>query len=152
MTTLDATHDRGLRSWVASANTSGCDFPIQNLPFGRFRRLGSAESWRIGTAIGDQVLDLRAAGLIDTDDMNVLMAAAPSERHALRARISAGLREGSERQVAWPSALLPPGSARDGHRLLSGRVGVSSNQPRGHSDEGQDGIAPQEAGLDYRGL
>ena len=84
---LDATHEWGLRSWVASANIAGCDFPIQNLPFGRFRRAGSTERWRIGTAIGDQVLDLSAAELIDTDDMNDLMAAAPSERRALRARI-----------------------------------------------------------------
>ena len=34
---LNATHDPALRSWVASANSAGCDFPIQNLPFGRFR-------------------------------------------------------------------------------------------------------------------
>ena len=40
MTTLNATHDPTLRSWVASANHLGCDFPIQNLPFGRFRRRG----------------------------------------------------------------------------------------------------------------
>jgi fumarylacetoacetase len=111
VTTLDATHDRGLRSWVASANIAGCDFPIQNLPFGRFRRAGSAEGWRIGTAIGDQVLDLRGAGVIDTDNMNVLMAAAPSERRALRARISAGLRAGSEKQAAWANALLPQAQA-----------------------------------------
>jgi fumarylacetoacetase len=30
-------------------------------------------------AIGDQVLDLRAAGLVDTSDMNVLMAQSPQE-------------------------------------------------------------------------
>jgi fumarylacetoacetase len=111
MTALDATHDRELRSWVASANVAGCDFPIQNLPFGRFRRIGSTERWRIGTAIGDQVLDLRAAGLIETDDMNVLMAAAPAERRALRARISAGLREGSDKPAAWANALLPQAQA-----------------------------------------
>ena len=35
LTTLDATHDPTLRSWVASANAAGSDFPIQNLPFGR---------------------------------------------------------------------------------------------------------------------
>jgi fumarylacetoacetase len=111
MTPLDATHDPHLRSWVASANLAGCDFPIQNLPFGRFRRAASTERWRIGTAIGDQVLDLRAAGVIDTDDMNLLMSAAPSERRALRARISAGLREGSEQQAAWAAALLPQAQA-----------------------------------------
>jgi fumarylacetoacetase len=106
MNTLDATHDPRLRSWVASANRPGCDFPIQNLPFGRFRRAGSAEAWRVGTAIGDQVLDLRAAGLIDTDDMNALMAAVPPERRALRAAISQGLREGSDKAAAWAKALL----------------------------------------------
>ena len=30
---LNETHDAGLRSWVASANTGASDFPIQNLPF-----------------------------------------------------------------------------------------------------------------------
>ena len=58
---IDATHDPALQSWVASANTADTDFPIQNLPFGRFRRAGSDEPWRIGVAIGDQVLDLRLA-------------------------------------------------------------------------------------------
>ena len=39
-----------------------CDFPIQNLPFGRFRPCRQrASAWRIGVAIGDQVLDLRLA-------------------------------------------------------------------------------------------
>ena len=37
MTMHDA-NDRALESWVESANAAGCDFPIQNLPFGRFRR------------------------------------------------------------------------------------------------------------------
>jgi fumarylacetoacetase len=54
---LDETHDPRLRSWVASANAPGCDFPIQNLPLGVFR---SPETSRghIGVAIGDRVLDL----------------------------------------------------------------------------------------------
>ena len=50
---IDATHDPALTSWVASAQAAGADFPIQNLPFGRFRRAGSSEPWRIGVAIGD---------------------------------------------------------------------------------------------------
>jgi fumarylacetoacetase len=107
MTMLDETHDRRIRSWVASANVGDCDFPLQNLPFGRFRRAGTADSWRIGIAIGDQVLDLKAVGLVDAIDMNALMANTPSERRALRARIWAGLREGSEVRSAWSSALLP---------------------------------------------
>ena len=111
MATLDATHNPGLRSWVASANRPGCDFPIQNLPFGRFRRAGFAEAWRIGVAIGDEVLDLKAVGLIDTDDMNLLMAARPDERCSLRIALSEGLREGSRQQARWVGALLPQASA-----------------------------------------
>ena len=111
MTALNATHDPKLRSWVASANEAGTDFPIQNLPFGRFRAAGSSEAFRIGVAIGDQVLDLRAAGLIDTDDMNALMEAGTKERQALRAAISAGLAEGSDKQAAWSKALLAQAEA-----------------------------------------
>ena len=62
MTMLNETHDPALQSWVASANGSATDFPIQNLPYGRFRRAGTQEAWRIGVAIGDQVLDLQRAG------------------------------------------------------------------------------------------
>jgi len=105
-TALNATHDPKLRSWVASANEAGSDFPIQNLPFGRFRAAGSTEAFRIGVAIGDQVLDLRAAGLVDSDDMNALMAAGTKERQALRAALSAGLAEGSDKQAAWSKALV----------------------------------------------
>ncbi|HSS38328.1 MAG TPA: fumarylacetoacetase, partial [Polyangia bacterium] len=47
----NATHDPALRSWVASANQAGCDFPIQNLPFGRFSH-GADAAPRIGVAIG----------------------------------------------------------------------------------------------------
>ena len=34
----DETHDAALESWVESANEPGCDFPIQNLPFGVFKK------------------------------------------------------------------------------------------------------------------
>lgn len=64
MTALNATHDPKLRSWVASANAEGTDFPIQNLPFGCFTAPSvaahdTAGMPRVGIAIGDQVLDLR---------------------------------------------------------------------------------------------
>ena len=103
--TPDATHDPQLRSWVASANTDTTDFPIQNLPFGRFQRPGDA-GWRIGVAIGDQVLDLQAAGVIDHCDMARLLASAPAARRALRQTLSQGLREGSAQQAAWAPHLL----------------------------------------------
>ncbi|MGE0349127.1 fumarylacetoacetase [Hydrogenophaga sp.] len=57
---LNHTHDPEARSWLESANAPGTDFPIQNLPFGVFRRKGSSEAFRGGVAIGDQVIDLAA--------------------------------------------------------------------------------------------
>lgn len=104
---IDATHDPKLKSWVDSANLSDCDFPIQNLPFGRFKRIDSQDNWKIGVAIGDQVLDLRAAGVIDTDDMNVVMGLATNDRRALRHKISEGLRDGSPQRTTWLGALVP---------------------------------------------
>ena len=89
----------GAVSWAGVPE--GSHFPVQNLPFGRFRPAGSSEGFRIGVAIGDQLLDLKAAGLVDTDDMNVLLAQGAAERQALRTAISEGLREGSAKQAAW---------------------------------------------------
>ena len=47
-----------MKSWVASANEPGTDFPLENLPYGVFRH---GKHTRIGIAIGDQILDVRAA-------------------------------------------------------------------------------------------
>lgn len=102
----DGTHDPALRSWVESANAEHTGFPLQNLPFGRFR-LGADAPWRLGVAIGDQVLDLRAAGLVAHDDMNALMAQPLAQRRALRERLSRGLRAGAAEQGAWAGALHP---------------------------------------------
>ncbi len=103
---IDATHDPQLRSWVASANQPGGDFPIQNLPFGRFRVAGSGRPLRIGVAIGDQILDLQAARLVEGCDMNALMAAPAAERLALRHALSQGLRADSAQQNQWSQALV----------------------------------------------
>ena len=56
---IDESHDPALRSWVDSANHPDSDFPIQNLPFGVFRRHGATEPDSIGVAIGNEILDLR---------------------------------------------------------------------------------------------
>jgi fumarylacetoacetase len=101
---LDDTHNPLLQSWVASANAPDTDFPIQNLPFGRFR-LDDDPDWRIGVAIGDQVLDLRAARLIDSSDINRLMRLLPETRRLLRQAISNGLRAGSAQQATFEAAL-----------------------------------------------
>ncbi|MFM0226746.1 fumarylacetoacetase [Paraburkholderia dipogonis] len=57
---LDHTHDVSARSWLASANHPASDFPLQNLPYAIFRRRESAERFRAGIALGDQVIDLAA--------------------------------------------------------------------------------------------
>ena len=100
---LDDTHDAALQSWVASANDPGSDFPIQNLPLGRFRR---DVAWRLGAAIGEQVLDLQAAGLVEHCDMNRLMAQGPQAATELRRRLSAGLRAGAVQREAWQTCLV----------------------------------------------
>ncbi len=104
MTTLDHTHAPKLTSWVASANSADSEFPIQNLPFGRFKREGDS-AWRIGVAIGDQVLDLQVAGLIDHRDMAQLMAQTPAQLTALRHTLVAGLQMGSSQQSHFATAL-----------------------------------------------
>jgi len=101
---LDRSHDAALQSWVLSANDPVGDFPIQNLPFGRFRLADDAD-WHIGVAIGDRVLDLRAAQLIDSDDMRQLMGQPLETRSRLRQSIVDGLCSGSPRQQLFQAAL-----------------------------------------------
>jgi fumarylacetoacetase len=57
---VNETHDPARTSWVASAQ-GATDFPIQNLPFGVFRRAPTDQPGSVGVAIGDQILDLAAA-------------------------------------------------------------------------------------------
>jgi len=105
-TSIDATHDPELKSWLESANDPATDFPIQNLPFGRFRRASDMD-WRIGVAIGNQVLDLRRAGIIQSYDMNRLMRLSKEPRQALRQAVSDGLRHGSAHESRFREALTP---------------------------------------------
>jgi fumarylacetoacetase len=120
MTTIDHTHDPALQSWVASANAADTDFPIQNLPFGRFRRTDSGEAWRIGVAIGDQVLDLQQAAAqagwaadvlplltpLAAGDLNAFMALGGAARRTLRRALSQALAAGSAQQAALAPCLV----------------------------------------------
>ena len=110
---IDETHDPALASWVESANDPATDFPIQNLPFGRFREASDLD-WRIGVAIGDQVLDLRRAGLVQTHEMNRLMRLRPPTRVEMRRALSKGLSKGSPQQARWRDALVPMARAQMG--------------------------------------
>jgi fumarylacetoacetase len=98
--TIDPTHDAALKSFVASANVPGCDFPIQNLPYAAFRRRSATGGPHIGVAIGDQILDIAAASdLLDgaaghaaaacgVAYLNDMMALGPAAWAALRAGLS----------------------------------------------------------------
>lgn len=105
MAALDNTHDPALRSWVESANDPASDFPIQNLPFGRFRRPDETD-WHVGVAIGDQVLELKRAGLIRNDDIHQVMRLPRVARQALRSEISSGLRTDSSDEARFREALV----------------------------------------------
>jgi fumarylacetoacetase len=111
MSLLNESHDPTLMSWVAQANQPGSDFPIQNLPLGRYRHIGADEDFKIGVAIGDQILDLQGTGLIDSPDMNALMALDTAARRCLRRDISQGLAQGSAQQQAWSKLLTPQSAA-----------------------------------------
>jgi fumarylacetoacetase len=103
---LNDTHRAELASWVESAQTPGSDFPIQNLPFGVFKRTGRHDPPRVGVAIGDQIVDVSACldeGLLIDDavagadrcratSLNELMAAGPEVASGLRRGLSELLR------------------------------------------------------------
>jgi fumarylacetoacetase len=95
---LDKTHDPERLSWVETANVPGADFPLQNLPYGVFRRVPE-EKPRIGAAIGDQIFDLHSAaelGLVPPElrpalrepTLNGLMAMAAPAWSRLRFQLS----------------------------------------------------------------
>lgn len=130
---VDATHDLNLCSWVESANQTDTDFPIQNLPFGVFRRQDSADPSRIGVAIGDQILDLTACytiGLLQqlpeplraacaAPTLNPLLALGRAASWQLRHHLSQLLQAESEHPPA--SELLVP--MADAQLLLPAAIG-----------------------------
>ena len=100
---MDETHDALRRSWVETANAPGCEFPIQNLPFGVFAAKGAPPKG--GIAIGDQVLDVAAASkaleftgpaaeaaeACSDTNLNRLMSLGRSDWKALRLALSRAL-------------------------------------------------------------
>ncbi len=95
---LNHTHDAAAKSWLDSANSAGCDFPLQNLPLAVFRHFSGNEPFRGGVAIGDQVIDLarvsaaacldglaaQAAAACAQSDLNAFFAMGPHAWQALR--------------------------------------------------------------------
>jgi fumarylacetoacetase len=115
----DQTHDPSARSLVESANVAGCDFPIQNLPFGAFSNEAQACP-RLCVAIGDCVFDLNAAaelGLLGDEEeiiaavcgepcLNSLMGLGSRRWRTLRHILFTLLGERSPHREAAASCLL----------------------------------------------
>ena len=112
---INHTHDPAARSWVTSAQQTGNDFPIQNLPFAVCRRVNTEQAFRGGVAIGDQIIDLAAlsdAGVLQglaleaaraasAPSLNALMAMGASAWQALRHALFALLHADADaKQVA----------------------------------------------------
>ncbi len=119
---LNETHDPSRRSWVESANAPDGDFPIQNLPFGLFRRGGGAPSG--GVALGDRIIDLarlapslsgpaaEAARAASGPTLSPLIVAPPASVSALRAALSDLYRvDGGDQRQAAEAALVPSSEA-----------------------------------------
>jgi len=120
MIELNETHQPELRSWVASANNEESDFPIQNLPFAIFKRRASNEKFRAGVAIGDHIVDLKAAHKAGVFSMsltpvlktlykpklNRFMSLGKDAWSELRLELSRALRTGSNAQAQLESCLI----------------------------------------------
>ena len=122
MLELDQTHDPAVASWVESANRAGCDFPLQNLPFGIFRRRGQAEVFRVGVAIGSAIVDLSHAAvskLLAPDTahacraavLNELMAMGTAAPGEIRRALWKGLRAGAPARGELAAALVEQADA-----------------------------------------
>lgn len=90
-------NDPSLKSWIEVDSSS--DFPIQNLPFGIFKT--KQEAARVGSRIGDKVVDLKALYILGyfknlpfeeadfaSDSLNALMKKGKSGTTDLRNRLS----------------------------------------------------------------
>src|SRR5215467_11035395 len=116
---LNETHDPARRSFVDSANAPDCDFPIQNLPYCIFRPAATPDArLRIGVGIGDQILDLAAAGpalggaadvarASQAPFLNGLMLMGPRAWSTLRLNLSVALSDRSPVQAAIRPHLTP---------------------------------------------
>ena len=125
MLNLNETHNPDLKSWVSSANDGKSDFPIQNLPFAIFRRKGYHEKYRAGVAIGDHIVDLRAAhkaGVFPMEltpvlktlykpRLNKFMSLGKEAWSSVRLHLSRALREGAPQMTQLEACLVAQSQA-----------------------------------------
>lgn len=116
------THQKNIKSWVISANTPNCDFPIQNLPFGSFSiRNDSKHTKYVGVAIGDQILNFfsliktisapknleSAMHVLANGDLNAYMNLPKNIHQQFRNFLIELLKTGSPQEATLQSCLIP---------------------------------------------
>jgi len=123
-TNLNSTHDLNRQSWVGSANDHE-HFPIQNLPFAVFKRKESKETFRVGVAIGDEIVDLvklercklfntsiqKSLKVCAQNSLNKFMSMGVDAWSKLRLVLSDGLTKGSPLEKTISSCLIPQSAA-----------------------------------------
>ncbi|QUW01270.1 fumarylacetoacetase [Chloracidobacterium sp. MS 40/45] len=132
----DVTHDAHRRSWVMSANAADTDFPLQNLPLGRFSE-ASQPGPRLGVAIGDQVLDLTC----------LAATLSPAEAGAAAAFFAAC----ATGEMATVCA-LPPEQVTAGRRWLSDAMWEGAADTAAHQARLSPWLLPQAAVTLHRPL
>ncbi|MEM9277079.1 MAG: fumarylacetoacetase [Pseudomonadota bacterium] len=110
-----------IKSWVESANDPSCPFPLNNLPCGVFSE--GDGFMRCGVAIGDQILDCKAAedaGLLTLEEghqfffypgWNEVMEEGPELWVKLRKHLTELLEEGSSHQAKISKCLVAQSEA-----------------------------------------
>ncbi len=118
-------------SWIESANDSGCDFPIQNLPYGVFT--DGTNVPRCATAIGDRILDLAvmeeaellSAGgrerVFNQASLNAFMKLGPTAWARVRDQLTEFLMEAGDRRLRDDRALC--------ERAFAGAGDISLHMP-----------------------
>ena len=107
-----------MQSWVGSANSATCPYPLNNLPCGVFSVGATDAEPHCGMAIGDFVLDvtaLEAEGLLvleggpllDVPFWNAVMEAGPQVWASLRWQVAGLLQEGSTKRWLVEDHLVP---------------------------------------------
>jgi len=116
---MNITHDPSIESWVESANDAETDFPLQNLPFGVFRRGGSTDKGIVGVALGNRIINLTAVdrvapfqgeakagvGSFKEDSLNNFLACGPDCWTAVRRQLFALFRKGQTESEAFRQSL-----------------------------------------------
>jgi len=103
-----------IKSWIDSANSKGCEFPLNNLPYGVFST--NELTPRCGVAIGDFILDMSAvenSGLLNMEpsplcqhaSWNALMQQPVDHWHLFRNNLTDLLAQGSAHQTTLENML-----------------------------------------------